>query len=415
MKMKIKINPKLFDKVYLPYFNKTQRTQIYYGGASSGKSFTFMNYALLWAMEGRSVLVIRKVAATLRHSVWSECLVALEALNLTQYFDINKTDRTLISKISGGVVMFRGIDNAEKIKSIRSPRNGAIDTIICDEATELFAEDIAQLKIRQRGKCKYKKRLIMLFNPIHTHHHLYKTYFEDKDLHGDFDGEYEDDTLLIKRVTYLNNTHLAPEDIETLEGYKHTSPLHYAVYCLGMWGTLGDKIFTNVEVISIDMIPKNISRYAGCDFGFHDPTAYVEVGFDGKVIYIIKEFVKSKLDYRELIDNVDVRLYTTGDSEDPRSIDQLKQMGMNIRGAHKGQGSVMGGLMWMMRHPIKIVDSCPQSIHAFQNYAWKKDKRTGESIDEPEHQFSHTCDAVRYALEKFSRGSAGVVGAHVKF
>lgn len=410
--MKIKINKKLYDKVYLPLFDKEQRTQIYYGGGSSGKSFTFMNYALLWALEGRSVLVVRKVAATLRHSVWSECMVALEALNLMQYFDINKTDRTIISKVSNGCVMFRGIDDPEKIKSIRSPRNGAIDTILCDEATELYADDITQLKIRQRGYSKFPKRIILLFNPIHTQHHLYKSYFSDKD---EYDDYYEDDQLVIRRVTYKDNTHLAPEDIATLEDLKDTSPLHYAVYCLGLWGTLGDKIFKNIEVISEDMVPKNIPLYAGVDWGWNDPTAYVMVGFDNKVIYILKELVQSKLDYRDLINSVDPRVHTTGDSEDPRSIDQLKQMGMNIRGAVKGQGSVMGGLMWMMRHPIKIVDTCPTTIHAFQNYAWKKDKRTGESIDEPEHQFSHPVDAVRYALEKFSRGGTGVVGAKVKF
>jgi phage terminase large subunit len=405
---KIKVNWGIFDKVYLPFFNKKQRRQIYFGGGSSGKSFTFMNFAVLWALEGRTILVIRKVGATIRQSVWSECTVAIERLGLQKYFDIHKTERTIYSLVSGGVIMFKGIDDEEKIKSIRSPRNGAIDTVLCDEATELFANDISQLMIRQRGKSKFPKRIILIFNPIHTQHHIYKNYFANL---KEFDGYYEDDKIVIKRTTYKDNSHLSPEDIETLEGLKFTSPLHYSVYCLGLWGTLGDIIFANnVKVIKAEEVPSGLSWLAGIDFGYMDETAYVKCGHDRGVnnIYITQEVFAKKLSYDVLAESIDKSIETTADNEDPRSISILAERRVNIRAAKKGPGSVFGGIMWLLTKNIHIVETCTNTVHAYNNYAWKKDKRTGEAIDEPGHEFSHLCDATRYCFERYSRGFSKV-------
>jgi phage terminase large subunit len=201
----IKINPNIFDKVYRELIDKDQRTQIIFGGGSSGKSYSMMQYAVIWAIEGRNTLVIRKTAVSLKVSVWTECLLSIERLNLSDSFHINRTDKIITCKISGGCIMFKGIDDQERIKSIRSVTDSAIDTVIVDEATELFPDDIRQLKIRQRGTSKFKKRIILVFNPIHKQHHIYKSYFADLE---NFDKRYEDPRLFILKTTYLDNTHL---------------------------------------------------------------------------------------------------------------------------------------------------------------------------------------------------------------
>jgi phage terminase large subunit len=123
-----------------------------------------------------------------------------------------------------------------------------------------------------------------------------------------------------------------------------------------------------------------------------------------------------KLNYDTFIQLIDDKyINTVGDSEDPRSIQNLKDLGMRITKAIKGPGSKMGGIMWLMRQKIYIVESCTNSILAFESYAWKKDKRTGESIDEPSHDFSHIPDALRYASERYSRGGRGVSSGHSKY
>jgi len=409
----ITINPKVINPIYRQFYNKDKRTQIIMGGGSSGKSYSIMTFAVLWALEGKSILIVRKVAATLKHSAWAEVLVAISRLKLDNYFSINRSDKTLYCKLSGGYIMFKGIDNAEKLKSIRPMSDSAIDTVIVEEATEIYPEDYSQLLIRQRGITPFKKKIILLFNPIHIEHWIYKRWFSDIDFES---GYYEDDDIVIIRTTYKDNKYLEKEDIKTLESFKYKDPLHYSVYCLGKWGVLGDKIFTNINII--DKLPKglDLQYMAGLDFGWNDPTAYVLCGFDGEDIYILDEVYASKMDIAELSNLIRDDVLITADSEDPRGIAQLKGMGMSIKAAKKGAGSVLGGIMWLRRRRINVLSTCKHSITALENYSWEKDKKTGNSIDKPNHEFSHIPDALRYCFERYSRNKGeAVVGVRLKY
>jgi phage terminase large subunit len=414
--LKIKLNKDLIDFAYRDALHRTTRTQIYFGGSSSGKSFSFMTFAVLWALQGRSVLIVRKVGATLNKSVWPELIKAISKLKLSKYFDIRKADRTIESLISTGSIMCIGVDDEEKIKSITSPTSNCIDTIICEEATELYKSDITQLMIRQRGESTFQKRIILLFNPIFKLHWIYEQYFKPIDQVYDFNNDatiYQSNDLYIQKTTYKDNTHLGREEVETLENLKDISLYHYNVYTLGRFGVFGERIYTNVsEYTNVDISKMEIK--CGLDFGWNDPTAFTVTAHDirTKVIYIIDEIYGSKIDLDDLVEqiktifmshNISLSSTITCDSEDPRSISQLKRAGLNVKSAKKGPGSVVGGIMWLMRQKLLVNKRCINTLNALNNYQWEKDKRSDLTLDTPNHDYSHLPDALRYAYEKDSR------------
>lgn len=125
------------NAVYLPYLQSSRRYQIFFGGASSGKSCFLATRAVLDTLQGRSTLVIRQVARTLRTSCWNEIGKAAARLGLTGCFRFNKTEMTVTARNNGAQILFAGLDDVEKIKSI-SPAGGALTDIWIEEATEII-------------------------------------------------------------------------------------------------------------------------------------------------------------------------------------------------------------------------------------------------------------------------------------
>jgi len=128
---------------------------------------------------------------------------------------------------SGSEIIFAGLDDVEKLKSI-----SGITGIWIEEASELQESDFNQLDIRLRGVTKYYKQIILSFNPISVTHWLKKRFFD-----------HESEKAHTHQSTYLDNRFLPVEDRETLEGFKDTDEYYYAVYCLGNWGITGKTVF----------------------------------------------------------------------------------------------------------------------------------------------------------------------------
>ena len=114
------INHKLFNKIYLPYIEdddkRKTRLQIFFGGASSGKSFYIAQRIVLDTLAGRNTLVLRNVARTLRGSCWNEVTKAITRMRLMDEFDISKTEMLVTSSRCGSQILFAGLDDVEKIK-----------------------------------------------------------------------------------------------------------------------------------------------------------------------------------------------------------------------------------------------------------------------------------------------------------
>ncbi len=398
----IELDPRLLNAVYVPHLQNMHRYQIYYGGSSSGKSVFLASRCVLDAMQGRNYLVVRGVGKTIRGSCWNEIIKAMGRMGLRDYFDVQKTEFTITCKSNGAQILFAGLDDVEKIKSI-SPQNGPLTDIWMEEATEAEYADYKQLDKRLRGHTRHPKRITLSFNPVYQTHWIYGEFF------GIWDDEKqyaENDTLSILKTTYKDNGFLTDDDRRALESEK--DEYFFNVYTLGHWGVLGDVIFRNWRTEDLtqkaDAYPH---RYFGLDFGFsQDPCGVVNCALDKgrKTIYVFDELCERGLTNSMLSERLKPfcgRNPITCDSAEPKSITELRSMGLVAIPAKKGKDSVVHGIQWLQGFEIVIDVRCTNLKQELTLYQWRKDK-DGHSLAQPEDKNNHLIDALRYALENES-------------
>ncbi len=429
------IDPAVFNDAYIGYLEDTTRTEIFYGGSSSGKS-KFLAQRCVYALMkgGRNFLITRKVARTLRGSVFTEICKVIAEWNVNGLFSINKSDMVITCQ-NGYQAIFAGLDDVEKLKSL-TPAKGVITDIWCEEATELERPDLKQLIKRQRGgNSAVPKRLTLSFNPILQTHWIYQDYFV-KVAWADDQTVYRGDDLLILKTTYKDNRFLTPGDIKDLE--NESDPYFYNVYTLGNWGVLGNVIFRNVVIADLldpedpYYLPENLrtNRRLGLDFGFSDdPAAMPLTHYDKKhkTIYfydelyergltndLLAEAVLAKIGFTQTISDYDenglevIKTVTNThdavvcDSAEPKSIAELRKYGVNARPALKGKDSITHGIQWMQQQTIVIDKRCINTRNEFQSYKWKEDK-DGNALREPVDKNNHLIDGARYAYEEEGR------------
>lgn len=386
------------NKVYIPYFDKKQFTQIYYGGSSSGKSFFLAQKVVLDNINGTNWLVCRNVASTINKSVFNEIMKAISRMGLMQYYSINKTNMTITCNLNGRQILFCGLDDSEKIKSV-TPADDVLHRIWIEEATEIKREAYKQLTKRLRGNSSISKCVILSFNPILRSHWIYKEFFNEWE---DNKTAYEDEKKTILKTTYKDNIFLTESDRQQLE--DETDPYYYQVYSLGNFGILGHVIFTNWSVEDLsDRIPQFDHVYNGCDFGWEDPTAMIKVHLDKnrKKIYVFKELYKQYLTddmvLAEAQQFTEYRQYITCDCADPRLINHLANNGVNAVATNKNATSIVSDIHWLWDYEIIIDVQCQNFKNEIEQYHWKEDK-FGNVIEIPVDANNHLLDALRYAL-----------------
>lgn len=222
----VKISKKVFNNKYLPYLNDKSRYLLFYGGGSSGKSYYIVQRYLFKCFSHKmNLLVVRQTGNTNRDSTFALFKQVINQWNVSSLFDI--TDLRIKCK-NGNEIIFRGLDDAEKLKSVTF-ENGELTDVWCEEATEMQESDINQLKVRLRGGSS-DKQMVLSFNPVNINHWI-KKHFIDSGL------------ATVCHSTYKDNKFLTDEDKKTLESFKDTDPYYYDVYCLGLWGVLGKTYF----------------------------------------------------------------------------------------------------------------------------------------------------------------------------
>ena len=396
------IMPEVFNKIYLPYLEDKTAIQIFYGGASSGKS-VFLAMRCVWDLlqGGRNYLVCRQVGSTLRGSVVQEILKVIDAWKVNRYFVHNKSLGTLTCE-NGSQAIFIGLDDVEKIKSI-TPAKGVFTDVWVEEATETAEAAVGQLFLRQRGGSEnVQKRLVMSFNPILQTNWIYTTYFKNIGW-ADDQKEYRSDELLILKTTYKDNKFLTKQDVDRRE--NETDKYRYDVYSLGNWGILGSAIFRNwrVEDLSGMSAQFTVHRH-GLDFGYSsDPAAILVSHYDRmrKTIYVYKELYETGLTNDILAERIKDLIGTQHvvcDSAEPKSIAELQKHGVNAYGAKKGKDSVLHGIQWLQQQQIVVDVSCINMKNELMQYKWKEDKG-GNALPIPLGVGDHLIDALRYAYE----------------
>lgn len=230
----LRISKKVFNEKYLPYLDNEDRILIFYGGGSSGKSF-FVGERYIYKNCNRkmNLLVVRQTWNTNRNSTFALLKQIIKQWGVSQLFKINESDLR-IKCLNGNEVIFSGLDDTEKLKSVTF-ENGELTDIWIEEATEISEEDFNQLQVRLRGG-NTKKQIVMTFNPININHWIKRKLIDT--------GK-----ATVVHSTYKDNKFLTDDDRKTLESFKDTDPYYYQVYCLGQWGILG-KTYFNAEKVS---------------------------------------------------------------------------------------------------------------------------------------------------------------------
>lgn len=394
MNINVKVNP-----VYLPFLNKPQFNQIYYGGSSSGKSYFIAQKIVLDNINGVNWLCCRNVASTIRKSTFNEVAKAISNMGLSRYYRINKTDMIITCTLNEKQILFIGLDDVEKVKSI-TPMNGVLERIFVEEATEIKRDAYKQLTKRLRGNSEKSKHIIMAFNPILKSHWIYQEFFGEWE---DNKNLYESRDLLILKTTYKDNMFLTEDDRRLLE--NEADPYFYNVYSLGNWGILGHIIFKNWHTEDLSkMIPRFDKIHCGMDFGYsQDENALIKVHLDRaqKKIYVFDEWYQAGMNDFELLrvcKDFFGRHYVTCDSSEPKTIDFLASNNIRAIGAVKGADSINRGIRWLQNFEIIVDVRCQNFKNEMEQYRWREDKH-GNAMAIPVDRNNHLIDALRYALE----------------
>jgi len=228
----IKISKKVFNKKYIVYLDNDKRYLIIYGGAGSGKSY-FIGQRYIYKLFNSkmfNLLVVRATGKSNRDSTFALFKQIIYKWKLSKYFKINESDLRIKCTLNGNEIIFSGLDDVEKLKSVTFSK-GELTDIWIEEASEILESDFNQLDVRLRGKGT-KKQIVISFNPIDINHWLKKRFFDRKD-----------DNIEIFHSTYKDNDFLDDDYKKLLESYKETDEYYYNVYCLGQWGVLGKTVF----------------------------------------------------------------------------------------------------------------------------------------------------------------------------
>ena len=397
----IKINKGLFNEVYLPYLTDySKRDEIYYGGAGSGKSVFIAQKLIIKLLndDNRLLLVVRKTQATLRDSCFSLFKSILYDWHIAEECNINKTNLE-ITLPNGSRIIFKGIDDPEKIKSI----NGITD-IFCEEVTELEEEDFDQLHLRLRNKKKKNNQVLSAFNPVSKASWVYKRYFSDE-------ATYDKGKTMILQTTYRDNKFLPQDYIDNLMAMKNTNYAYYLIYAEGEFCSLDKKVYNNWERKSFnyrEVLRANSNRKCiyGLDFGYvHDPTAIICSIIDEstKEIWIYDNYADKGMTNEDIFKKLQEMEINSArvvcDNADQKSIEDLRRLGAKrVVPCSKGKDSILNGISLIQEYHIYVNPNCSGVEEEFLNYTWVKDKKTGEYINKPIDKFNHYMDAFRYSV-----------------
>ena len=394
----------IVGKGYAEFWNTKKTYVVCKGSRASKKSKTtaLWHVAHMMKYQQSNTLVIRKVERTLRDSAFSDLKWAIHQLGVDSFWSCTTSPLEITYIPTGQKILFRGLDDKYKITSISVPK-GVLNFLWIEEAYEISTEDdFDTLDESIRGILPegYFKRVTITFNPWSEKHWLKRRFFDTLA-----------DNVLALTTNYTCNEWLSDTDKQLFEDMRLRNPRRYAVAGLGGWGIVDGLVYENwrEEAFDIDRIrsqPGIVSAF-GLDFGYtNDPSTLFCGLLDkaGKRLFVFDEMYGKGMSNKKIADTVQEMGYgkerITADSAEPKSIDELKSLGLRVKAAKKGKDSIQNGIQWIQDLEIIIHPRCVNFIAEISNYTWDKDK-FGNKLNVPIDDFNHLMDAMRYGLEQY--------------
>lgn len=375
---------------------------------SGGRGSTKSSFAsevvveLLKNNQAMHALVLRQVSNTLKDSVYSQIKWAIDTMGLNDDFDFKLSPLEIIHKQTGQRIYFRGADDPLKIKSIK-PEFGYIGILWFEELDQFHGPEAVRSIEQSAIRGGDKAYIFKSFNPPRTNSNWANKYLLVPDKRRlDFHSTYE-----TVPAEWLGKSFL-----DLAEHIKEVDPDTYEHEYLGIANGDGGMVFDRLELreISDDEISKFDRIYNGLDFGwFPDPLSFQRVHYDAarETVYIFAEIVGNKITNADVAEDIISAGYndtfTTCDNAEPKSIYDLRDLGVNAKESQKGPGSVEYSMKWLQGKRI-IIDPkrCPHAAKEFASYEYERDK-DGNVISGYPDMNNHCIDAVRYALERIWR------------
>lgn len=294
------------------------------------------------------------------------------------------TDKAITNRVTSSDFLFKGLwNNEQTIKSIEG-----IDIAWVEEAQTISRESLEVLTptVRKPGS-----QIIYTYNRFN----------EDDPIHMRLIIEGRPNTLAIN-VNYdvaIRHGMMPKVILDEIEDDKKNRPALYRHKWLGEPATSERKIYKDWQFI--DEIPHQarLERY-GLDFGYsNDPSAIVAIYYYNGG-YILDEICFQKgLSNKQIADTINNHppKLVVADSAEPKSIDEIKSYGVNIIPSEKGKDSVNNGIQLVQDQRVSVTKRSVNVIKEYRNYLWEVDK-DGKILNEPEHIWSHSMDAIRYGL-----------------
>lgn len=391
---------KQFVDVHRDILDREHLEYVAEGGRGSTKS-SFISLEIPTLIKNNPqmhAVCCRKVGNTLRDSVYSQVVWAIDALGLSAEFDSKVSPLEITYKSTGQKIYFRGADDPIKLKSIKPPF-GYIGILWLEELDQ-FAGDEECRSIQQSvirgGDDAY---IFKSFNPPKQKSNWANRYIQQPK-----------ETRLVAHSTYLDvpAKWLGKAFIQEAEYLKEINPTAYEHEYLGIPNGNGGMVFENVvgETITDEQLSHFDRVLNGVDWGFYpDPWAFNRCHYDAarRVLYIFDELTAYKKGNKETADMLLERGITeliTADSSEPKSVADYKKFGLKCAGAQKGPGSVDYSMKWLQSLVKIVIDPhrCPDTYQEFTAYEYERTK-DGEIMSGYPDRDNHHIDAVRYATE----------------
>lgn len=394
---------------YDEYLRFKGRYRICKGSRASKKSATTsLDYIKnMMKYPQANLLVVRKTGRTLKDSVYTQLKWAVHKLQVDAFWKFTESPLEMTYLPTGQKIYFRGLDDPLKVTSI------AVDVgVLCwmwiEEAYEITKEDdfnILDESIRGSVPPGLWKQITLTFNPWNEKIWIKKRFY---------DAEPDEDILAIT-TNYMCNEFLDEADLRVFERMKRDNPKRYKVAGLGNWGIVDGLVYENwkEEEFNIDKVRQlsTVKSAFGLDYGYtNDPTALFCGLIDktNKKIYVFDEMYKKGMSNERIYEEISKMGYAKekiiADSAEPKSNDRLRTLGLRgVKGARKGKDSIKNGIDFIQDYEIIIHPRCVNFITEISNYQWDKDEFNNK-LNKPIDDFNHLMDAMRYALEGYSKG-----------
>ena len=352
-----------------------KRIRAVQGGTSASKTISIVLYLIARAQTDTSPTLTSIVSESFPHlkrGVIRDFLMIMQDHKYYQDSRWNKTDYTYTFETGSKIEFF----SADQPGKVRGPRR---DRLFINEANNINYESFDQLEVRT------KEFIFLDWNP--TNEFWY---------YNQVANRTDVDHIIL---TYKDNEALSKEIVDSIEQRQNRKGW-WKVYGEGELGEVEGKIYKGWEII--DELPRfaRLER-RGLDFGYsNDPSSVVDIYYyDGGYIWDEVLFTKG-LPNKRIADTIlaqETQCLVVADSAEPKSIDEIKSYGVNIIGAEKGPDSVNNGIQIVQDQKISVTKRSVNIINEYRNYLWKTDK-DGIILNVPEHEFSHSMDAGRYAM-----------------